>query len=62
MDSGGWEEKGRKGTKNRGCVVSREGCAGLVLFGPTYPAGTMNSQLGGLPTYLLGRDIRPAGR
>ena len=33
----------------------------LVLFGPTYPRRTKISHLGGRATYLLGRDIGPAG-
>ena len=33
----------------------------MVLFGPTYPRRTKISHLGGRATYLLGRDIGPAG-
>ena len=33
----------------------------LVLFGPTYPRRTKISHLGDRATYLLGRDIGPAG-
>ena len=40
---------------------SRRPALRSVLFGATYPARSMNSHLGGRATYLLGRDIGPAG-
>ena len=34
----------------------------LVLFRPTYPPPSVDSQLGHRATYLLGRDLGPSGR
>lgn len=35
--------------------------AAFGTFGGSYPAPTMNAHLGGRATYLLGRDMGPAG-